>query len=113
MAIRPQTDEWLSPCEITATPRSSTEGNIMTILTIDEAACILRVTKRTLYRLRAIPRVRIGHRIMFLQEDIEGWVKSRRDTGAAPYTEGHAIDGLTTTVYHRNPIFQTKRNESR
>jgi excisionase family DNA binding protein len=84
----------------------------MTILTIDEAARLLRVTKRTLYRLREIPRVRIGHRVMFLQEDLESWVKLRRDASIAPCPDHHAIDGWRTSIYHRNPIFRLKRNQS-
>jgi excisionase family DNA binding protein len=51
----------------------------MTILKIDEAAGLLRVTKRTLYRLHDVPRVRIGHRWMFLKEDLEEWVRSKRE----------------------------------
>jgi excisionase family DNA binding protein len=47
----------------------------MTIRTIEEAAVFLRITKRTLYRLRQIPRVRIGRRVMYLQEDLEAWVR--------------------------------------
>ncbi len=49
-------------------------GGYMKILTIDEAASFLRITKRTLYQRLDIPRVRYGHRVMFIQEDLEKWV---------------------------------------
>ena len=39
----------------------------MTLLTIDEAAQFLRLTKRTLYQRLDIPRVRYGHRVMFIK----------------------------------------------
>ena len=48
----------------------------MTLLTIFEAAKFLRLTKRTLYQRVDIPRVRYGHRVMFVKEDLEGWVRS-------------------------------------
>ena len=48
----------------------------MTLLTILEAAKFLRLTKRTLYQRVDIPRVRYGHRVMFVKEDLEKWVRS-------------------------------------
>lgn len=82
----------------------------MTILTIDEAARLLRVTKRTLYRLREIPRVRIGHRWMFLQEDLEAWVRSRRE-GKDPVKQPiQSVDRTSSTGYHRNPLFMLPWN---
>lgn len=71
----------------------------MTILTIDEAARFLRLTKRTLYQRLDIPRVRYGHRVMFIEEDLERWVRTHRD---AP---GEEVDDSKPNGYHRNPLF--------
>jgi len=99
----------------------------MTILTIDEAANFLRVTKRTLYRRTEIPRVRIGHRLMFVQEDIEVWVFSQRQgigqnvERARELLREHAqtfgqqsgqVDEARPTAYHRNPVFRLPSSRS-
>jgi len=96
----------------------------MTILTIDEAARFLRVTKRTLYRRLEIPRIRIGHRLMFVREDIEAWVLSQRQvvgvsTAGLPSmpisTSGQQtgqVDEARATPYHRNPIFRLPSTRS-
>jgi excisionase family DNA binding protein len=85
----------------------------MVILTIDEAATLLRITRRTLYRHTEIPRVRIGHKIMFLRSDLEAWVHSRREPcpKASEVQTGHdgenkKVDEVPMTPYHRNPIFR-------
>jgi len=77
----------------------------MTILTIDEAAALLRITKRTLYRLRQVPRVRIGHRVMYLKEDLEAWVRGQRVDINAPNAALPAVEHPKSTVYHRNSLF--------
>jgi len=71
----------------------------MKLLTIDEAARFLRLTKRTLYQRLDIPRVRYGHRVMFIEEDLERWVRMRR---AAP---DEVVDEGKLNGYHRNPLF--------
>ena len=71
----------------------------MTLLTIDEAARFLRLTKRTLYQRLDIPRVRYGHRVMFIEDDLERWVLTQRQG---------PIDESKVTVYHRNPLFSPK-----
>ena len=81
----------------------------MTILTIDEAAALLRITKRTLYRLRQVPRVRIGHRVMYLQEDLEAWVRGQREGIAPSGAGGTAVEDRKPTVYHRNALFVLPR----
>jgi excisionase family DNA binding protein len=82
----------------------------MTILTIDEAAALLRITKRTLYRLRQVPRVRIGHRVMYLKEDLEAWVHGQREGGKTlPNVTLPAVDHPKPTVYHRNALFVLPR----
>ena len=84
----------------------------MTILTIDEAAGLLRVSKRTLYRLREIPRVRIGHRVMFLHEDVEAWVRSRSEGECGEKQPIETVDHAKSTGYHRNPLFVLPRGLS-
>jgi excisionase family DNA binding protein len=81
----------------------------MTILTIDEAATLLRITKRTLYRLREIPRIRIGHRVMFLREDVEAWVLGQREGVICRNASLPAVEDPRPTVYHRNSLFVLPR----
>ena len=77
----------------------------MTLLTIDEAAQFLRLTKRTLYQRLDIPRVRYGHRVMFIEEDLELWVRAQRDVVVEP------VDENKSNVYHRNPLFSLERSK--
>ena len=89
----------------------------MTILTIEESAKFLRVTRRTLYRRHEIPRVRIGHQLKFVLEDLEAWVNSQRegvvDLSAQhlPVKQSH-IDVQKPAPYHRNPIFRMTPSRS-
>lgn len=76
----------------------------MTLLTIDEAARFLRLTKRTLYQRPDIPRVRYGHRVMFIEEDLERWVRAQRGVTVQP------IDESKLNAYHRNPLFFLERS---
>ena len=76
----------------------------MTLLTIDEAALFLRLTKRTLYQRLDIPRVRYGRRVMFIGEDLERWVRAQGDVAAEP------VDEKKSNVYHRNPLFSLERS---
>ena len=71
----------------------------MTLLTIDEAARFLRLTKRTLYQRLDIPRVRYGHRVMFIKEDLEQWVRTQREVPV------EVVDESKLNGYHRNPLF--------
>ncbi|SLM49917.1 putative Excisionase [Nitrospira japonica] len=82
----------------------------MTLMTISEAARFLRLSKRTLYQRTDIPRIRYGHRIMFVKEDLEAWIGVLRDgcvtreiaeTGRQQST----VDPISPKVYHRNPLF--------
>jgi excisionase family DNA binding protein len=76
----------------------------MTILTIDEAARFLRLTKRTLYQRLDIPRVRYGHRVMFIEEDLERWVHAQREV------LDEVVDESKLNDYHRNPLFSLERS---
>jgi excisionase family DNA binding protein len=82
-------------------------------MTINEAAELLRVTKRTIYRLRDLPRVRIGHRWMFIEEDLEAWVRSRRQEACAVKEPIEGVDQARSTGYHRNPLFVLPRSAGR
>jgi len=81
----------------------------MTLLTITEAAEFLRLTKRTLYQRVDIPRVRYGHRVMFVKEDLEGWIRSRVEGTKVntfePSVSHGPVDLAPSNVYHRNPLF--------
>lgn len=82
----------------------------MTLMTIVEAAKFLRLTKRTLYHRRDIPRVRYGHRIMFVKEDLEKWVRGLMEGPVLESREAadslqDVVDGERRKIYHRNPLF--------
>jgi excisionase family DNA binding protein len=74
---------------------------MMTILTIEEAASFLKVTKRTLYRHPEIPRVKVGAQLRFIREDLERWMRSQSEDHLAP----KILDNGGATVHHRSPIF--------
>lgn len=89
----------------------------MTILTIEEAAKFLRVTRRTLYRRLEIPRVRIGHQLKFVLEDLEAWVNCQREgvveVSSRPLPVGRPhVDVQKPAPYHRNPIFRMSPSRS-
>lgn len=88
----------------------------MTLLTIVEAAKFLRLTKRTLYQRVDIPRVRYGHRVMFVKEDLEKWVRSLYERpgsidGGEQGLTAEPVDGKPDKVYHRNPLFVSPRHK--
>jgi excisionase family DNA binding protein len=87
----------------------------MTLLTIEEAAQFLRLTKRTLYQRADIPRVRYGHRLMFVKEDLEKWIRMRSvghevDSGKQEDLSPTPVDAGPSNVYHRNPLFVLSRH---
>lgn len=53
----------------------------MTILTIAEAATFLRLSRRTMYTLKEIPRIRYAGKLVYVLEDLEAWVRSRKEGG--------------------------------
>jgi len=86
----------------------------MTLLTIEEAAQFLRLTRRTLYQRADIPRVRYGHRLMFVKEDLEKWIRMRSE-GQEVSSDKHVlspepVDAGSSNVYHRNPLFVLSRH---
>lgn len=86
----------------------------MTLLTIEEAARFLRLTKRTLYQRADIPRVRYGHRLMFVKEDLEKWIRMRSEGqevgGKHEVLSPAPVDAGSSNVYHRNPLFVLSRH---
>jgi excisionase family DNA binding protein len=91
-------------------------GESMTLLTIFEAAKYLRLTKRTLYQRVDIPRVRYGHRVMFVKEDLESWVRSLCEGGVVKNLDEQGrlpkpVDDRPSKVYHRNPLFVLSRHK--
>ena len=86
----------------------------MTLLTIQETAKFLRLTKRTLYQRLDIPRVRYGHRVMFVKEDLENWIRGHREGPSANFMTDQElsrapVDPTPTNVYHRNRLFMSGR----
>lgn len=64
-----------------------------TILTIDEVAALLRVSKRSIYeyvsargreRMKSnpFPVLRIGDRVLFVREDILAWINRQKECAA-------------------------------
>ena len=50
------------------------------LLTISEAATLLRISKSNLYALasrRAVPHLRIGARLLFRESDLEQWLRAQ------------------------------------
>jgi excisionase family DNA binding protein len=88
----------------------------MTLYTIQEAAQFLRMSKRTLYHRKDIPRIREGRRILFLKEDIEAWVLAHREVAGIPFSVSSnaskpskgIVDPPGRTVYHRSPALRSK-----
>ena len=70
----------------------------MPLLTLEEAAAYLKVSKSWLYQNRQVPRHRIpGSTLLrFDQEELLGWVKSPQTTEVAKDIK---------KPYHRNPRY--------
>ena len=101
------------------------------ILTIDEAADLLRLSRSTMYQRKDIPRYRRpGSRaLLFDQDELEMWLKTGRvefESVAAPavspsqsalhsntgpisvpnISASDALDIQNAGVYHRNPLYR-------
>ena len=75
----------------------------MTILTIEEAAQFLKLSRRTLYRLKDIPRVRYAGKLVYVKEDLEVWVRSKMDGGKPPPMQ---VEMSRVVRHHRNSLYQ-------
>jgi excisionase family DNA binding protein len=71
----------------------------MPLLTLEEAASFLKVSKSWLYQHREVPRHRIPGSTMlrFDQEELLAWLKSANVSKTEPEM---------TKVYHRNPRYR-------
>jgi excisionase family DNA binding protein len=79
----------------------------MTILTIEEAAEFLRLSRRTLYRLKDLPRVRYAGKLVYVKEDLEVWVRGRMEGDiSADKTQGPRIELSRTVGHHRNALYE-------
>jgi excisionase family DNA binding protein len=57
------------------------KNNNLDVLTLQEAASLMRVSKMTVYRLvysRRIPFTRVGSKLLFLKNDIEAFLNKNR-----------------------------------
>lgn len=80
----------------------------MTILTIAEAATFLRLSRRTMYTLKDIPRIRYAGKLVYVLEDLEAWVRSRREGGVLPdlnNVRSKPIDGGSSRSRRRRAMF--------
>lgn len=84
----------------------------MTILTISEAAAFLRLSRRTMYTLKEIPRIRYAGKLVYVLEDLEGWVRSRRE-GRTLTDTSHVgmmpVEAVPSRRSRRRDIFVLKR----
>jgi len=82
----------------------------MALLTLEEAAAFLRLSKSTLYQRKDIPRYRLpGSRaIRFDEAELLAWAKSRNGTLAEVPSNGAVmtVDMGEPKVYHRSPIYR-------
>lgn len=84
----------------------------MTILTIAEAAAFLRLSRRTMYTLKEIPRIRYAGKLVYVLEDLEAWVRSRREGKTltdSSYVGVMPIDGMPSRRSRRRAVFVLKR----
>lgn len=79
----------------------------MTILTIEEAAQFLRLSRRTLYRLKDIPRVRYAGKLVYVKEDLEVWVRARMEGEMpSPKVQVPRIELSRAVRHHRNALYE-------
>ena len=56
------------------------------LMTLEEVAAYLRVTKKTIYRMlekQSIPSIRVGHQYRFQKDSIEAWLRQHSAGSAA------------------------------
>ncbi len=82
----------------------------MGLLTIEEAAAFLKMSKSSLYQRRDIPRYRLpGSRaIRFDEAELLAWAKSGNGTPAEVPSNGvvMTVDMGASKVYHRSRIYR-------
>ncbi len=72
----------------------------MPLLTIEEAANFLRVSKSWLYQHKEVPRHKLpgSSLLRFDQGELEAWAKSQKE----------AVDSSTQEVYHRALLYRVE-----
>ncbi len=87
----------------------------MGLLTLEEAARFLRVSKSTLYQRKDIPRYRLpGSRALrFDDTELIAWAKGQlgasgngHGDGASSGEPAEALNTRNGRVYHRNPAYR-------
>ncbi len=87
----------------------------MALLTPEEAAAFLKVSKSTLYQRKDIPRYRLpGSRsLRFDEAELIAWAKGQletRDSNGAQHASSQeptqALDNSNGAVYHRNALYR-------
>ena len=89
----------------------------MKLLTLAEAAHLLRMSRSSLYQRKDIPRYRRpGSRVMlFDQDELETWLKQGRvddfgesppESPAIPEIGASVVDISTQHIYHRNSRYR-------
>ena len=67
-------------------------GALSALLTLDEVAALLRVSKTSVYRLterRELPFCRVGRSLRFTREDVDAYLRTRRVDGIASTIQQH------------------------
>lgn len=95
---------------------NTVKSAVIPLLTIEEAAAYLKVSRSWLYQNKHVPRHRIpGSRgVRFFQEELEAWLRGRLpsergdQSGHEPHSRQHnqEIDFSAEAVYHRNPRYR-------
>jgi excisionase family DNA binding protein len=65
-----------------APPSSSSQRTLEPLLTIDETAAVLGISRRQVYTLlerRELPHVRVGERTRFLPADLRAYLEQHRE----------------------------------
>lgn len=56
-------------------------GSLAALLTVREAADLLRISERTLFTLtknREIPSVRVGRGVRYVEQDLARWIEAQK-----------------------------------
>lgn len=83
----------------------------MRLLTVDETASFLKLAKRSIYRLKDLPRVHIGGSVRFVEEELEDWVRAQSTLGRKRHrrASNSQLDQPARKVVHRNALFVVPR----
>ena len=77
------------------------------LLTIEEASELTKLSVKTLYTYaekEKIPHVKLGRRVLFNEDKIEGWVKSCEIAPAGESMKKAAVENGTATDKVEEPV---------